>query len=429
MGSFNTTCFASQQTIAPNDKCRVVAIRQSSTFNPVEVTFRGKTQSLYGVANSTCYVDAFWKPITGLIPAEYDDYGRVKVTMSNQSKAEICDLLAALLRDDIAVAQGENPSHDHAFNLNKFMFENTPVLLGALQGLDSESVTEDDLTVCWDHIWEIAQEHRLFISAYGQELRPLQFAILHEDAYQSLVDYKASQTTYRNQSMAMPALIDRAIASGRERAARYLEFISEREHKTEVKAMGGFAFSDGFREALRCGNDALRNGAGDEIISHESGLFFAGKISQEQLLENIKESLADRYALSSLDELGVRLSPIVYAGQDYQNSIGQEYASFVAKVSKQVCRSRNVSMFGPYKAYAFMALNQASLVALVNAVKKYDAAVELVKVTPATHEVDGKMKEVLEVEVSATMDLNYFEQLMTEDGDDLMKQTFSALAG
>lgn len=428
MGSFNTTCFASQQTIAPNDKCRVVAIRQSSTFNPVEVTFRGAKQSLYGVAYSTCYVDAFWKPITGLIPAEYDDYGRVKVTMNGRSKAELCELLGALLCDDIAVAQGENPSHDHAFNMKKFMSEKTPVLLGALQSRDTTVITDEDLTVCWEHIWEIAQEHRLFISEYGRELRPLQFAIIHEDAYQSLVDYKATQTTYRNQSMAMPAFIERAIASGRERAARYLEIISEREHKTEVKAMGAFAFSEGFREALRCGNDVLRHSVGDQYISIESGRFFDEKISQEQLVENIKEWLADRYALSSLDELGVRLSPIVYAGQDYDNSIGREYASFVANVSKRVCRSRNVSMYGPYEAYAFMALDQASLDALMKAVKQYDAAVELVKVTPATHEVDGTMKEVLEVEVSATMDLDYFEQLMKEDGDDLMKQTFRAIA-
>ncbi len=38
MGSFNTTCLVSQQTIVPYAQCVIIPIQQQSTFNPVSLT-------------------------------------------------------------------------------------------------------------------------------------------------------------------------------------------------------------------------------------------------------------------------------------------------------------------------------------------------------------------------------------------------------
>jgi hypothetical protein len=52
--------------------------------------------------------------------------------------------------------------------------------------------------------------------------------------------------------------------------------------------------------------------------------------------EFLIESLKDRYVVRGLAELNLKLSPIVYASQDYSNEIGKAYAKFVRSVSSTV---------------------------------------------------------------------------------------------
>lgn len=41
MGSFNLTCFASQHTIAENNKAIIIPIYQQATYNAVELSLNG----------------------------------------------------------------------------------------------------------------------------------------------------------------------------------------------------------------------------------------------------------------------------------------------------------------------------------------------------------------------------------------------------
>lgn len=40
MGSFNTTCFVTQQTISTEDRAVIFPIIQKSTYNPVELSLQ-----------------------------------------------------------------------------------------------------------------------------------------------------------------------------------------------------------------------------------------------------------------------------------------------------------------------------------------------------------------------------------------------------
>ena len=44
--------------------------------------------------------------------------------------------------------------------------------------------------------------------------------------------------------------------------------------------------------------------------------------------------------MSGLDSLNLKISPIVYATQDYDNSIGRDYAKFIRTVSSKVSKQQ-----------------------------------------------------------------------------------------
>lgn len=54
MGSFNTSCMVSQQTIVPHAHAVILPISQQATYNPVELIKGGKELSQYGFAHTSC---------------------------------------------------------------------------------------------------------------------------------------------------------------------------------------------------------------------------------------------------------------------------------------------------------------------------------------------------------------------------------------
>ena len=53
LGSFNTSCCASRQTIAPGDKCWIIPISQQGTFEPVRLMHKGKKLLCSGRSENT----------------------------------------------------------------------------------------------------------------------------------------------------------------------------------------------------------------------------------------------------------------------------------------------------------------------------------------------------------------------------------------
>ena len=52
--------------------------------------------------------------------------------------------------------------------------------------------------------------------------------------------------------------------------------------------------------------------------------------------------LNDRYALSAIDSLNLRFTPLATGREDSTNSVGARYARMVSEVSSKISNERNV---------------------------------------------------------------------------------------
>lgn len=393
MGSFNTSCFVSRQTIASGDACMVVPIMQQHSYRPVQLTRDDKTEEQYGPCSSTCYPTRFWKPVGSFFEAKYDDYGRVTLTDSKVNRFRLQDFIRETLRLAPVVAAGENQCHDLPFDLHKFMGENAPDLLTYLTAKTAQERPErnDDKffeqgTACWDYIYEVAQEQRMFWRNYSGVLRPMNFAIMHRAAYDGLVAMTNACVGWDKESYEMRSFFDRALEETKKRMA---ELDAEAEATTDVnekqrKSMHKFFAFDRFREALRRvgGSESSSYPAEQSVFLGVADAYLDGKLDDDQMYGIIKPWLEIRYACSGLEALNLHFEPIVYATQDYSNEIGASYATFVGQVSAQVTRGRNVRHYGEPLNYQFSVTDPQVLKELGKAAREYDGFWELVAVRP-----------------------------------------------
>jgi len=246
MGSFNTTCFASGQTIAPKDRCFVLPIVESHTSKPVELAHGDESFKRYGTTGSVTSPEAFWQVFGSFLNATYDDYGNVTLSGSLENRRGLVQFFIALAQRAAVVAQGENKYHDVPFDFPTFLAEKTTLLQEIVKAFVEERAPtvylEDDalfpeLVAAWDYVAEAVNEHRLFVADDNGEVLPVDFAIMHAAAYAEL-------------------------------------------------------------EAI------------------------------------------DAYVMDAMDQLNIRITPMVYAGQDYSNGFGKLFAEFVQGTRQAVDEDR-----------------------------------------------------------------------------------------
>lgn len=344
MGSFNISCFASLQTIRPGDKCRVVAIRQSGSYSPAQIAHEGGRLSLYGVASSDCFANAFWQPISMLIEAKYDDCGRVSLELEGgagaRTRRQVLGLLRRLVAENLQIGGEERGAPARTFDLVQFAQEHAPAVLAVLQDgeADGAALAASEIQKCWDYVWAAAQSYRLFTTDGYRGWRPLQFSVLHENAYEELVALCERTPRYDCSVRTMAGDVQRAVAS----AWEYVEDCEEAaqgestSQKTAVDVSSYF-FGQHVQGRLFPGSEGgLRCREASRHVYDKARKVFMGELTEELLLQEVKPELSDVYAVDSMNTLGIRFSPVVYAGQDYDNSVGRGYAAFVGNVCDRV---------------------------------------------------------------------------------------------
>lgn len=417
MGSFNTTCFASNQTIASGDNCHVLPILQQSTFDLVTVTLLGKTEQLFGIANSNCYSDCFWRPAGSWIPATYDDYGRVQLQLDALTRNKLLTFFLGVYKNCPQVVQGDNPCHDLPFDFPSFLREKAPDVLQVLSAVrqyeQSASVEGDaldeELTACWDYVFEVAAKNRLFMrDASGKKLRPLQFAMLHDRAFDSLIALVSATKGWDDESYEPEAFLQRTFDGATAASNERLELSTE-EDPTRTGLMKNFLFASSWREGLSrldVGNNyprAMETGMTHRLCEKLA----AGVITKEEFFEAFKPLLRDRYVLAGLNSMNLRISPMVYAGQDYSNSEGAAYAQFVATVSKGVTKDRKTQQYGEFLSYSVQAPSREAFDAFVEELGQSDSdADDLVY-----EELTGSLK--VNVTFSSPSDLEHLEEVIS----------------
>ena len=314
-----------------------------SLIQPVELIMDGTPLSQYGVCHSTCYPDAFWKPAGAFLEAVYDDYGQFKLAHNRLNLGNVLQFFQHLHRNSAIVLAGENTSHDHAFNFAEFTAAKTPHLQQFLthQKDDGFELQVDlmwkEVEAAWEYMWGLAHEQRLFATEYAKQVRPLQFAVVHDAAFRHGIALHASAKTWGSQeTLDQRSVFDRALTAANARAA------DSAEDSPDNAFMKNWSFQDEMRSSLDgIGTSrGLRYPNSTDFLSLLGKAYLAGTVTADHFFERIKPWLDQRYFFSTLEDLNLRLVPMVYSGQDYDNCIGKNYASFVTVVSKEVSAER-----------------------------------------------------------------------------------------
>lgn len=425
MGSFNISCFASRQTISEGEPCRVIAIRQAAGFNPVSLEFGGTSFQRYGVAASTCGPDGFWEPVSGFFKATYADYGRVIPELDGASRAKMAAFFEDLRNRAAEVLPGANPRHEPAFNLTDFMVKQAPCFLPTpgrplVEDLPESEEMDERYLACWDYIWETAQTNRLFRVNHSGELRPVLFAAIHEEAYQALVDLASRATTYDGLSMEPSEYFKRLLTEAHEHAA--VRLFPEIEGNPRMLA---FHLSSCLRDGIKALTDISASrvvelhGFRRALLAH-----LENEISEEALIEVASKLMEPFYALSGMGRLNLKFSPVEYAGQDYRNELGKEYAEFIALTTRRVTRSGEAARYGKHNDYTFVCKNQATLDRILAEHRNWDMAIEVISASK-TSVAKGAPFAGLLVQVSATAEEEDFRMFIDSVGDSRSKASLT----
>lgn len=340
MGSFCIECGVSGQVIADDDKCLAIPIIQQSTFRPVEMTLDGQAYSLYGVANSTCYPGAHWAPIGGFVTGKYADYGRIEADDTPTNRRAMVDFFVELVRNAPVVAQGENSCHDIPFDIKAFIADKAPVLAERLRTLrrydhvDPVGLDFTELATIWEHLWDVTHEHRLFCRDHSSRIRPLQFAAFHRVSFDHLVQYTNGLKGWHGESYELGAYLKRQLEELSTEAAGLTD---------EDAGSKKFFLRMRLRDQLSlhmsdCVHKLLLPYMGEHLDLLDKHLDEG--VSLEDYIEAMRPSMEGVYALKGMECLNLKFSPVVYAGQDYDNTQGREVAKFVSAVSKEITKQR-----------------------------------------------------------------------------------------
>lgn len=339
MGSFNIQCFASKQVIAERENCRVVMLLQSSTYTPVELSFRGQQHSLHGVSNHACGPNAFWKPMGAFLEATYADYGKFELHDTAANRKVLADLYTTLYRGTAVAALGENPSHETAFDFKELVEAQAPNLADGLsriknfwETLSPEKLDFDEAAKVWEELEEAIYRNRVFCADGSQVLRPVRLGAVHEVAFRSLIgmaegSWVSSGLPYERHAYFEHFLgkLKEELGKVEDEMKRFVmkdnarELLCLRMSSSEVHAML-WPFRDAFNRSV-------------ETVTDKGG-------SLDTFLEENQALLDSVYALKGLDELNIVFEPNITAGQDYDNRTGQTYAAFISFTERQVSKAR-----------------------------------------------------------------------------------------
>ncbi|MDO9179338.1 MAG: hypothetical protein Q7U16_13645 [Agitococcus sp.] len=334
MGSFNTSCFASQQTIAEGDRCFVLPIIQQASFNPVSVTHKGLNHSVYGAFMSTCYANAYWTPFAGMLEATYADYGRFTILDTPANRTRLLFFFDKLAHHAAVTHLGENTSHDTAINFKQLLTEKSAILgkllserpLITLDTVNSEAIFFEMVEV-WEQLTQSISESRLFCTDLYGPLKPIQLAVLQADACTNLVEACLTADARYRELTSVRHAFDLAIA----------DLASVNESNTD-KQWVHIKQLETFKESIKnYANKAqsLPPGACAELDLHMDR-YLTQELSVEALYCAVSPTINSLLVLGGLDALNLTIIPMRYAPEDYSNELGQAYAQFVNKTSAAV---------------------------------------------------------------------------------------------
>lgn len=329
MGSFNTSCFVSKQTIVRDTESVILPISQNLSYNPIEVSFGEKEVAKYGFTSSTAYATCFWNYAGPIIRGKYIDSGDFKLLDTEENKVNLLAFFDHLHKCAFKTKEGENKGRDHAFDF---------------QGLYSpkDDYSFDQMCSIWDQMWKIVQSRRAFIRHHSGEPINLSFAVMHHKTAEYLINKIGSVESWNGNSQEQKTFFGNYI---KDKFSSIADFFVERDkspkefyaffgvqiasldnfHIGEQSATHISNYYDNFKKTL---NAVEEYSNPDEIELNDKLI--------DKLFEILKSNIDHQYIHAGIDLFNLKIEPMVYAPQDYANDIGKEYVEMVAEVSGHV---------------------------------------------------------------------------------------------
>lgn len=331
MGSFNTTCFASQQTIVPQAECFIFPIMQQATYSEIEITDqKDNTFEKWGVAHTTCYPDCFWDYAGPIIKGTYYDYGQFKLSEDEQNIQALITLFNDLEHRCYQTKQGENKYHDIAFNFRElYQSKNT--------------YNFEQLEDIWNKLQVAIDKNRVFLSDYNGQPRQFQIAVMHKSTADYLSTMIEQKSNYKKQSYVKKEYFKYYITESLKNIMVAVENSTRKLNNEFIYSLLMMKVSS--LEDFNVGSNTHLSNVYDNYAQiNQIFESFKDQIINKQLSDEFIEALMNAlqlqidhlYVHAGLDTLNVKVTPMVYADQDYSNEIGKDYLKMIKAVNKQI---------------------------------------------------------------------------------------------
>ncbi len=327
MGDFNTTCFASHQSIGEGARCRVIPIIQAASFQASQLMHGLRTSTSFGAFASLIGVDRFWSPVGSFFEAIYHEQSGVyelQDTPANRLR------LGAFLRSALAQsAKTTRLNTDAVFDLGDYLKKRAPALLAQLSVKQDEfeegSPELDDIAFeqgckCWDVLVQACHYPGVFWNAVHGGLRPMSFAAIHQAAYDTLLEDSQSWKMRDGMTREMRAWFQHK-----------LDVLRESSNGSKRRAFRLYQWHD----FQTIGAPQVLQEVEFELLDRVRMRYGDGTFSDDELFDQVRPWLSDRHVLTALDALNLHFEPAVYNG-DMNNFVGRSFTQFVAKVAQRV---------------------------------------------------------------------------------------------
>jgi len=335
MGSFNATCFASQQTIAPGSKVVLIPIVQALGNRSVIIDRSGRQTEVRTPVLNHCYPTAFWEFSGPLIYATYYDYGYYTVDEDAENLRCVKTLLDYVFEKVEMVKSGDEgeSSFDFALTYNP-----------------SKTYSTDELLDVFKSLWDAAdRDENVFLNnVHHTYTAPVnfKFAAILQDSVDYLVDLVSKEESWGGNLMNEDFFIGEGM---RRSGVDYFieEFIDIAKNNDlapdspivkYLSTMSGVSYADFGSGAygIMGSNPPI-----EDVMVLVNDLMNADKTEYPKLITSFIKKFQNRkikagMLLQGLGLISARIVPQTYTGQDYDNTIGNTYLNFVTAVNAKV---------------------------------------------------------------------------------------------
>lgn len=330
MGSFNTSCFISNQIISPGNKVvlfPIGAMASSSGYRKKEAEINGKTvtyKNLYNMGGY-CHANMMWDVMGMMLTGVYGDYGRFELDKTLENLESLYDFFMLLLTNDI------NDDFIDVFDLlqNKTLEE--------LVSEHGELYVYVKFQEYWKYVSGLMYDQELFIQ-FNYSIYQIQLSVISKYTFDYIINSREFSYNKSNGKEYFYVKMNNAIN-------RFYEVVQEKNNKVLIydywleTMLQHTLFKDLTYNLLSYGHVKIYK---DRHISILRDMYSKDKqITADIIYKMIKYRFNFNYFISMIDSFcNVKIMPVTYAGQDYGNEFGDLYIKMTKSVNKKLKQER-----------------------------------------------------------------------------------------